>query len=159
MGGYAVSGGYPFTSRGQHPYIRSFALNGPLAVMIGWPFADESFPMTLDSLRRVCRRFNVFHKYYRSEDDVDNDFYMVLGQIEREAFPEEKLEFVQGHLRQLLSEQVPVDLVIWPEDLSVVCYVDTQLPIASSSQYSLAEALVRVEELKLCYRESITVKR
>ena len=65
---------------------------------------------------------------------------------------------MQGALRQLLAEQEPLDLVVQPDDLSVVAYIDLELPIATSVRYSLVEALVRVEELKLCYRESITVK-
>jgi hypothetical protein len=153
IGGFASSNVYPFTSRGFHPNTRSFVLNGPLAVIMGWPVAGESYPLTLDTLRRECMRYNVLHKYHRIGDDVDNDFFLVLGRVELERVSEEKAKFVQQNLRRLLSERGPLDLLVQAEDLSVVAYVDTQLPAASSERYSLAEALSRVEALKLLYQD------
>jgi hypothetical protein len=158
MGGYSSLNTYPFTSRGLHPYIRSFAINDTLAVSMGWPVAGDLYPMTLDSLRRDCKQFNALHKYHRKIDDIDNDFFIVLGHVDPESVSKEKAASVQSALRQLLAEQEPLDLVVQPDDLSVVAYIDSELPIATSVRYSLVEALVRVEELKLCYRESITVK-
>jgi hypothetical protein len=109
-------------------------------------------------LRRECRRYNLLHKYHEKEGDVDNDFFLVLGRVNREQLSEEKLEYVQDALRQLLAEQEPLDLLLRPQDLSVVAYTDTQLPIASSIRYSLDDALSHVEELKLYYREDLTFR-
>ena len=155
IGGFAASGRYPFTSRGLHPYLRTFAISGSLAVTMGWPFADGSYPMALDSLRRECTRFNVFHKYHSKDEDVDNDFFLVLGRVERDSLSEEKTEYVQGSLRRHLADLEPLDIMIQTEDLSVVAYSDTQLPIASSVSYSLVEAQARIDELILLYPEKL----
>ncbi len=120
IGGFASSRVYPFTSRGLHPYTRSFALNGPLAVTMGWPVTGQSYPLTLDTLRRKCMRYNVLHKYHRRVDDIDNDFFFVLGRVELERVSEEKAKFVQHNLRKLLSEREPLDILVRAEDLSVV---------------------------------------
>jgi hypothetical protein len=149
IGGFASASVYPFTSRGLHPYTRSFTLNGLLAVTMGWPVAGESYPLTLDTLRRECMRYHVLHKYHRKADDIDNDFFLVLGRVKPGMVSEEKAGSVQNHLRKLLSEREPLDILVRADDLSVVAYVDTQLPIASSLRYSLPEAPSRVEELKL----------
>jgi hypothetical protein len=153
IGGFAADSLYPFTSRGLHPYLRTFTLNGAFAVMMGWPVAGTSYPKTLDSLRRDCRRYNVLHKYHQKEGDVDNDLFLVLGRVNRAILSEEKSETIQDKLRQLLAKQGPLDLIIQPGDLSVVAYTDTQLPIGGSIRYSLADALSSVEQLKLYYRE------
>lgn len=158
IGGFIAAGDYPFTSRGLHPYARSFSMNRSSAVMVGWPVAGDAYPMTLDSLRKACRRYNVLHKYYQKEEDVDNDLFLVLGRVERESISMQKVEIVQGILRQLLANREPLDLLLRSEDLSVVAYSDPQLPMESSVRYSLAEAFDRVEELKLLYRESIALK-
>lgn len=153
IGGFANASRCPFTSRGMHPYIRSFALNGSSAVMIGWPVTGDTYPMTLDSLRRDCRQYNVLHKYYQKEGDVDNDLFLVLGRVARRLVSDEKAEFVQGRLRQLLAGREPLDLPVLANDFSVVAYTDAQLPTASSVRFSLPEALSRMEELMLLYSE------
>jgi hypothetical protein len=151
IGGFTPAGRYPFTSRGMHPYLRSFAINGSSAVMMGWPVAGVSFPMTLDSLRRDCRKYNVLHKYYLKEGDIDNDLFLVLGRVDRSLVSDEKADCVQGRLRQLLAGRKPLDLPVLADDFSVVAYTDPQLPIASSVRYSLPDALTRVGELMQLY--------
>jgi hypothetical protein len=158
IGGFAVAGDYPFTSRGLHPYARSFSMNGSSAVMVGWPVAGDAYPMTLDSMRKACKRYNVLHKYYQKEEDVDNDLFLVLGRVKRESISMQKVESVQDNLRQLLANREPLDLLLRPQDLCVVAYSDPQLPMKSSIRYSLAGAFDRVEELKLLYRESLSLK-
>jgi hypothetical protein len=112
IGGYSSTNTYPFTSRGLHPYIRSFAINGTMAVSMGWPVAGDLYPLTLDSLRRDCKQFNALHKYHKQTGDIDNDFFMVLGHVDAESLSKEKAASVQDALRQLLAEQEPVDLVV-----------------------------------------------
>jgi len=138
FGGFGATCVYPFTSRGLHPYLRSFTINGSLAVMMGWPVLDNSYPMTLDAMRRECKRYNILYKYHQNESDIDNDFFLVLGRVERETILEEKTEDMQNSLRQLLAERKPLDLLVRPDDLSVVSYTDTQLPTSSSVRYSLS---------------------
>jgi len=158
IGSFAAQKTYPFASRGLHPYNRSFAINGSLAALMGWPVAGESYPLTLDSLRRECTRYNVLHKYHQKEGDIDNDLFLVLGQIERGSISDEDVEHVQDALRQHLAQREPLDLVIRPEDLSVVAYTDARLPSAGSVCYSLPDAFARVEELTLLYSEYLTIQ-
>jgi hypothetical protein len=153
IGGFTDTVCYPFTSRGMHPYIRSFSMDDSSAVMVGWPVAAGSYPMSLDILRRDCRQYNVLHKYYRREGDIDNDLFLVLGRVDRRVVSEEKVEFVQAKLRQFLADQKSLDLTVLPSDLSVVAYTDVTLPIASSVRYSFPEALNMVQELTLLYHE------
>ncbi len=153
IGGFTAESRIPFTSCGMHPHTRSFALNGSSAVMIGWPVTGDTYPMTLDSLRRDCRQYNVLHKYYQKEGDVDNDLFLVLGRVDRKLVSDEKSEFVQEMLRQLLAGRKSLDLPIHPDDLSVVAYTEAQLPPGSSVRYSIPDALTRVEELNLLFSE------
>lgn len=37
IGGFSPAAAYPFTSRTEHPYFRSFSLQGAIAVAMGWP--------------------------------------------------------------------------------------------------------------------------
>jgi hypothetical protein len=157
IGGFAAQKIYPFASRGLHPYIRSIAINGSLAVLMGWPVTREAYPMTLDSLRRECAHYNVLHKYHQKKGDIDNDFFLVLGQVAHGSISDEKAEHVQDALRQHLAKREPLDLVIQPEDLSVVTYTDARLPAAGSVRYSLSDAFDRVEELILLYGEDSTI--
>ncbi len=151
LGGFVAGQAYPFTSRGLHPYYRSFTLNGPLAVAMGWPVAGKSYPLALDVLRREFRQYNIVHKYHRRPDDIDNDFFFVLGLINRSVLTEGKFEEVQDELRLLMSGREPLALVVRPDDLSVVAYMDTQLSPSTSVRYSIDQALVKLDDLKLLY--------
>ena len=84
---------------------------------------------------------------------MDNDLFLVLGRVERKLVSTEKVEYVQEILRQLLAGRKPLYLSIRPDDLSVVAYTDTHLPIASSVRYSIPDALTKLDELNLLYSE------
>jgi len=80
---------YPFTSRGQNPYHRSFSiqkdnkvvlmgwpLHGPLpnlalprVTMSDWIQESRSYPNVLDELRRAFQSFNVLHRYHGTLTD------------------------------------------------------------------------------------------
>src|SRR5579864_4604069 len=97
LGGFQKNREYPFTSRGQNPYHRSFSIQGDKVVLMGWPLhgplpnlalprvtmsdwirESRSYPNVLDELRRAFQSFNVLHDYHRTFPDVDNDFYLRL---------------------------------------------------------------------------------
>jgi hypothetical protein len=153
VGGFKQTEGYPFTSRGLHPYVRSFALRGPIAVAMGWPIKGDLYPLSLDELRRECTEYGILHKYHEKMTDIDNDFFFVLGRVDRDSVPREKADSAEHALREMLSKHKPLDIGIGIPELSVVAYVDTQLPIASSAKYPIPMALAEVEELKSLYRE------
>lgn len=48
LGGFDPAVDYSFRSRGVHPAIRSFSIQGRIAVAMGWPAVDTTFPQSLD---------------------------------------------------------------------------------------------------------------
>jgi hypothetical protein len=153
IGGFVHSRVYPFTSRNLHPYARSFYLCDQIAVVIGWPAEAETYPMVLDKLRRLCKNYHVLHRYHEKPGDIDNDFFFVLGHIERNLMTEEQAESVQRCVRELLSSREPLNIEIGQEQLSVVAYSGRQLPTSSSIAYPLTEAQSKLEELKDLYEK------
>ena len=142
IGGFDYSNPYPFTSQGLHPYIRSFAVRGSIAVAMGWPVRDSHYPMDLDSLRRCANDFNILHKYHDAGGSVDNDFFFVLGRVDRGRLTEQKIQDAQDIVRDYMAAN-PIRLEVGKDNLSVVGYTDTTLPIKGkdkSCQFSLDEA-------------------
>lgn len=84
VGGFRAGEAAAFSSRGKHPYERSFALTRGAFVMMGWPestIAHGSAAQPLDGLRRDLGRANVPHWYHHRPGDVDNDFHLVVGHL------------------------------------------------------------------------------
>ncbi|MFC1997703.1 hypothetical protein ACFLXI_08895, partial [Chloroflexota bacterium] len=129
IGGYKAGEIYPFMSRGTHPYLRSFSIQGESAVAMGWPVEESVFPLPLDQLRRKMGEANLLHKYHLKPGDIDNDFYFVLGTIDRDKLSETDLQSTQEGMRALLAARDPLKLTIGPENLSIVAYHDPQLPL------------------------------
>jgi len=59
VGGYRAADRHSFRSRDEHPYLRSFSIQGGTAVAIGWPADGAQSPDSLDRLRRSLERFGV----------------------------------------------------------------------------------------------------
>jgi hypothetical protein len=84
VGGFQPGQAAAFSSRGQHPYERSFALSRDAFVLMGWPedtIRHGSAAQPLDDLRRDMSQANIPHWYHDGPDDVDNDFHMVVGHL------------------------------------------------------------------------------
>ena len=137
IGGYKAGENLGFDSRGKHPYERSFAIRGETAVAMGWP-VNRSRP--LDCLRRSFTEVNVLHKEHRTETDVDDDFYFVLGRVDKRVATDEGIKEVHDELRQMLANIKPVELLLTPESLSIVAYLDTQLPLNTSRVFDLMKS-------------------
>ena len=153
IGGFQQSEAYPFTSRGQHPYARSFALRLREAVAIGWPVNKNKYPLSLDRLRRCCMDYNVLHKYHQGAGDIDNDLFLVLGHLRRDCISPEEYTPVENCMREMLSSRQPLDFTIDVDSLCVVAYDDRSLPILSSRAYPLAGIQDRVEFLSGFYQQ------
>lgn len=153
IGGFHRSDAYPFTSRGQHPYTRSFRLHSREVVIIGWPVNKDKYPMSLDRLRRCCIDYHVLHKYHQTAADTDNDLFMVLGRLRRDCLKQDEYAAVQNNISELLSLRQPLDFTIGVESLSVVAYEDRSLPITSSYAYPLSGILDKFEYLMDLYNK------
>ena len=80
LGGRGRDDSDPFLSRGHRLYERAFSVQGNAFVLIGWPvLALAGRGMPLDDLRREMNAANVLHRYHRSDADVDDDLYLVVG--------------------------------------------------------------------------------
>ena len=145
---------YPFTSRSQRPYVRSFSIQGDKAVVMGWPirgrpgpppespaaFVQEArlYPSTLDQIRASAQAYGILHDYHRVPGDIDNDFYFRVGLLKQGIDVSVRAE-AEIAIRQLLSYMPPIVLDINSSFLSFVSYVDNTLPRASSEAAPLAE--------------------
>jgi hypothetical protein len=139
IGGFRPYDKYPFNSRGQHPYFRSFSVQGQIAVAMGWPVIAEQYPNSLHKLRWELQKFNILHKYHKHPDDVDNDFFFVLGRVDRDSIKDIVIQEVEETLRAYLAGLRPIVIPVGKEQLSIVGYLDPQLPTATSISFSLTD--------------------
>lgn len=114
FGGCRPGESAPFLSRGQHPFERAFSVQGNAIVLIGWPTAD-GWP--LDRLRRDMNAANVLHRYHRREDDVDDDFYLVVGHHADASAG--ALEQAVGGVREKLAAD-PIEIEVGVGDVKIV---------------------------------------
>jgi hypothetical protein len=155
LGGFDSARNYSFSSRGLHPGIRSFSIQGHIVVAMGWPVLDETFPPSLDLLRRELAGFGALHKYHASEGEVDNDFFFVLGQIERRERDRVAVLNVQDAIRRYLAETKAIDFVVDIAALSFVAYEETTLPIGRTRQFSLDEITANPQVLINLYDAAV----
>jgi hypothetical protein len=151
VGGYKHRKKYPFTSRGQHPYLRSFSVQGDVVVAMGWPEQGSHYPPTLHELRWSLNAANVLHKYHSSPADFDNDFFFVLGRINRAKASELDIQVAQEKMRIYFEKQKGYSVTIDSNSLRVVAYNDTKLPWGGCQVFTLAEAEASVPELFMMY--------
>jgi hypothetical protein len=91
IGGYRPDAAATFSSRGQHPYERTFSAQGDALVLMGWPVSTAVNGISqrpLDELRRKMNDANIWHWYHKSPADVDNDFHLVVGHHDGAPQPE-----------------------------------------------------------------------
>lgn len=109
-------------SRGLPMYERAFGVYGTKAVLVGWPLVDGAPTRALAELRLSCAEFGVVHSY-----GDDPDVYMVVGEVADVPVD----DAVQAVRHELAATALHVPLSA--DDLSLVTYVDTALPRASTS--------------------------
>jgi hypothetical protein len=99
IGGYRHHEDYGFLSRGKHPYLRSFSIQGPIAVAMGWPYDNEKYSDALEKLRRHFNKLNILHRWHRTPSEEDNDFYFVLGRVDRRFVSDIQIQQVEEEMR------------------------------------------------------------
>lgn len=152
---------YPFCSRGQRPFQRSFSIQGSAAVLIGWPLQPPPFnqpasrlfvekdpyPDSLNELRSSAQIYNVLHAYHAATSDMDNDFYLRLGVIDSAWQLDVTTRAALQHgLRGYLSKREPVVLTLGLNELQVVCYEHDTLPCSSSRPWPLHAPYLKTEK-------------
>lgn len=156
LGGYKEHGNYSFTSRGAHPYQRSFSIQGDIAVAMGWPFDGKDYPPVLNRLRRAFNSANILHKYHRTSDDTDNDFYFVLGNVILREASKEALQRAHERMIEFFSCREPLAVTVAREHLRVIAYTDPKVPLDTTRSYNLDEAEGNLGEIKSLYRDADT---
>jgi hypothetical protein len=148
FGGYDRSCNYNFLSRQQHLYFRSFQIQSTateaIPILIGWSW-DNGVSLAIDNLRYDLQQFGLLHKYHAAPEDIDNDFYLRLGTIDRRLTVEEA-EAIATKIRDLLEIQ-PLYIPIELKDLAFARYQDLFLtrattkviPVADISAYQLEQ--------------------
>ena len=139
IGGYHVNGAYPFQSRKAHPYLRSFSIQGDIAVAMGWPNEGGSYPNSLDQLRRAFQQYGISHKWHRTDDEVDNDFFFVLGTIDRNMTDATALKSTTQIVRAELASCGETLIEIDRHTLRLVGYSNPRLPPSTSYSFGLDE--------------------
>jgi hypothetical protein len=148
LGGHRPEVPAAFTSRGMHPFERSFSVQGNALVLMGWPAdtvknGDTARP--LDDLRRALNGAGFLHRYHKAPDAVDNDFYMVVGH-HRDA-PDTALQRVAGLVRAYLADH-PVDVTVGAAQIRIIAADTTTLDPATF----VGRLPLTVEEIAALYR-------
>jgi hypothetical protein len=125
-----------FMSRGHHPYRRAFSMQGKAVVAMGWPWTDGVVSTALARLRKALESEGVLHKYHEKLEDSDNDFFFVLGRVERSRVDGATIDAVEEEIRELMAGST-LELLVDLEDMKRVSYVDPSLPFDSSLQITL----------------------
>ena len=147
IGGYSLSRDYGFLSQGQHPCVRSSSIQHDLVVALGWPVSGEN---ELDDFRRSFNQFNISHKWHRSDDDIDNDFYFVLGKINRQAVSDGLIVEVEQKVIKFMTDAEPLVLNVNAKTLSIVFYKNRELPPDSTVARAITDYSFTKDDFLAC---------
>ena len=155
IGGYRHHQDYPFESRGMHPYLRSFSIQGEIAVAMGWPVLKSHFPNSLDELRwQFDSRLGIRHKWHKKPGDKDNDFFFVLGRIDHRVVNAVRIQQAVEQIRLFLAGLDGIIVPISADTLQVVGYLDPQLPRETSCWFNVKDSTLTPERLLNLYPSS-----
>ncbi len=150
VGGFQPRHDFQFTSQGQHPFMRSFSIQNEIAVGMGWPRSGNTFPDALDQLRRHFPQYGVLHKWHRRNEDVDNDFFFVLGRVGADI-PDKTRHRAEEEIRHFLGSSEGCVVPFSTDSLFIVAYTDAQLPPGQSRAWSVKDKRVTPDLLASVY--------
>lgn len=132
----------PFSSQGKQPYERTFSIRADKVVAMGWPairLKRGDHDMPLHNFRKAFQEVNVLHKEHRTTTDTDDDFYFVLGHVDRRYAKADEIEKLEKEVREFLAQRPPTRLSLGLENLSIVAYLDAQLPVGTSCRFRVTD--------------------
>lgn len=142
LGGFADRD-YSFTSREQRPFERSFQISQDKVVLMGWPLGgqlkNQSYPNTLDEIRRALQKQNILHAYHQDNDDVDNDFYLRVGTVDPLSLTQETKRTLEAQIRTYLASYSPIILEITTSNVYIVSYTNNELPVGKTMTWSISD--------------------
>lgn len=140
IGGFQKGDVNPFDPE-RKPYDRSFDIRSDgLIVAMGWPLTGALFMPHLINLRKNLEKFNVVHKYHIRTQDLDNDLFFVLGEIDVDKWKnasDNEREDVQKAIDDLVA-QCRLDL---SKQRYVFCLSASDLNVVKYRYRSLAEII------------------
>lgn len=155
IGGYRIHKDYGFESRGQHPFLRSFSIQGDIAVAMGWPIENGNH---VDALYKLCSQFeevDVLHKWHK-EGYEDNDFFFVLGRLSKKYVNPLALQRTSEKIR-LIMAGIDEQITIGKNTMTIVAYIDTQLPTTTSRAFRFDDRNLNPQLVNNLYCQSITM--
>lgn len=153
IGGWKPHKDYGFESKNQHPYLRSFSFRGAIAVTMGWPVEKAKYCESLYNLRKRFEEFKFFHKHNK-DGYKDNDFFFVLGCISKKQVNPTLLQQTATEMRLILSG-IERTVSISKDTLSIVAYIDTQLPVTTSEAFSINDKALTTQLVERLYKQNI----
>jgi hypothetical protein len=148
IGGYRYDQHYPFTSRGMHPYLRSFSIQGEIAVAMGWPVVGSDFPTSLDGLRwQFDSSLGVRHKWHRKRDDTDNDFFLALGRVDHRFLNATRIQHASEQVRLFFAGLDGIIVPVGIDTMKIVGYLESQLPLETSCWFEVKDSRLTPERL------------
>ena len=152
VGGYLHDHEYSFTSQDNHPYLRSFSIQGETAVAMGWPCKNNLYTSDLNKLRRAFNKFNITHKYHGVASAYDNDFFFVLGNVTK-SVDVNIIAACETLMRDILSRaDIPL-ITINSGQLKIIPYISGDSTFKMAKSLTLQQAKKRIVELKRFYPE------
>jgi hypothetical protein len=152
IGGYRPHEKYSFDSRGMHPYLRSFSIQGEIAVAMGWPIFNSDFSNSLDELRwYFSSEFGIRHKWHKKDNDRDNDFFFVLGRLDRRQVEGVRLQGVAERIRLTLAGFDAIRATLSADTMQIVGYLDPQLPVETSCSWAVKDQTLTAARLLALY--------
>jgi len=153
IGGWEPHAHYDFYSNSQHPYMRSFSIQGEIAVAMGWPFDSGQYSERLYKMRKRFEEINVLHKWNK-HDYRDNDFFFVIGRVLKKYADPLVFQQLANEIRILLSG-VDERIIIGKDTISLVAYVDARLPLDTTRSFDLRDPMLTSALIDRLYEQGI----
>jgi hypothetical protein len=157
VGGYRKNFDYHFTSQETHPYLRSFSINGTIAVAMGWPSKNGQYTSDIDQLRRAFNKFNIIHKYHHVANAYDNDFFFVIGKVNNKL-EKNVTTTCETLIRDLLSKTDIPAITIDKDQLKIIPYMEGDISFQKAKSLTLEQAKERIVELKNFYPRKFVIQ-
>lgn len=121
-------------SQGKPLHDRTFLARGGNVVLIGWPVVAAAPTPVMATIRRGCEPFGVVHRYHPTPSASDPDVHLLIGRAPTGSGTER----VEAVVREWLAAS-PVRVPMLADDLSLVEYADTALPVATTRRRPLRD--------------------
>ncbi|MFI5460297.1 MAG: hypothetical protein ACHRXM_33185, partial [Isosphaerales bacterium] len=119
-----------------------------IGVAMEWPVLGKTFPDSINKLRWRFNSMGIRHKWHKEIGDRDNDFFFVLGRIDRRFASDLQVQRASEEARVFLAGiENGTRVQVFRDTLQIVAYLDPQLPLETSCAYRVTDPRLRPEDL------------